>query len=148
MNLGKNIIYYRKKLQITQEDLAERLYVSRQTISRWENESVIPDVETIIKLCEIFGCDMDTLVRGNGEEIVDTTEKIENEQRGQREVTIQIRHKKRYRINNVICSVTMLVATFVFFMLGSFFEGGWSYAWMSYVIGAFVCAISSVITYS
>ena len=102
MNLGKNIIYYRKELQITQEDLAERLYVSRQTISRWENESVIPDVETIIKLCDIFGCDMDTLVRGNGEEIADATEKNENEQRGQREVTIQIRHRKRYRIKFIL----------------------------------------------
>ena len=68
MSFGKNIGYYRRKLKITQEELAERLYVSRQTISRWETDSVFPDVETIIKLCETFGCDMDTLVRGDAEE--------------------------------------------------------------------------------
>lgn len=148
MNLGKNIIYYRKELQITQEDLAERLYVSRQTISRWENESVIPDVETIIKLCDIFGCDMDTLVRKDAAEKAAPSEmQNEEEQAPQRTISIQVKHRSRYRINNVICSVTMLVATFVFFMLGSF-KGGWGYAWVSYAVGALVCAISSVITYS
>ena len=143
MNLGKNIIYYRKELQITQEDLAERLYVSRQTVSRWENESVIPDVETIIKLCEIFGCDMDTLVRKDAAEV-----SAELEEENEEIISVRVKRRSRYRINNVICSVSMLVATFVFFVLGAFFKDGWSYAWISYVVGAFVCAISSVITYS
>lgn len=68
MSFGENIGYYRKKQKITQEELAERLYVSRQTVSRWETDSTFPDVETIMKLCDIFGCDMDTLVRGNAAE--------------------------------------------------------------------------------
>ncbi|MBQ8320156.1 MAG: helix-turn-helix domain-containing protein [Clostridia bacterium] len=63
MSFGENVGYYRKRLGITQEELAERLYVSRQTVSRWETDSTFPDVEMLIRLCELFGCDMDTLVR-------------------------------------------------------------------------------------
>ena len=67
MSFGENIVYYRKQSGITQEELAERLYVSRQTVSRWENSSAFPDVEMLIRLCDIFNCDMDTLVRGDAE---------------------------------------------------------------------------------
>lgn len=67
MSFGENIVYYRKCIGITQEELAERLFVSRQTISRWENNSAFPDVETLIRLCDIFDCNMDTLVRGDAE---------------------------------------------------------------------------------
>lgn len=69
MSFGENVVYYRKKLKITQEELAEKLYVSRQTVSRWENDSFYPDMDTLIKLCDIFNCSMDTLIRGNAEKI-------------------------------------------------------------------------------
>ncbi len=71
MSFGENVGFYRKQLKITQEELAERLDVSRQTVSRWETDSTFPDVETVIKLCETFGCDMDTLVRKNAKETVE-----------------------------------------------------------------------------
>ncbi|MBO5338569.1 MAG: helix-turn-helix transcriptional regulator [Clostridia bacterium] len=65
MSFGENISYFRKKCGLTQDELAEKLSLSRQTVSRWENGSSLPDVDTLIKLCDLFGCDMDTLVRGN-----------------------------------------------------------------------------------
>ena len=65
MSFGTNIGYLRKKKGMTQEEFAERMYVSRQTVSRWETDSVYPDVETVIKLCEVLECDMETLVRGD-----------------------------------------------------------------------------------
>ncbi len=67
MSFGQNVVYYRKELKITQEELAEKLCVSRQTVSRWENDSFFPDMDTLIKLCDLFECDMDTLVRGQAE---------------------------------------------------------------------------------
>ena len=65
MSFGENITYFRKKCGYTQDELAEKMELSRQTVSRWENDSSLPDVDTLIKLCDIFGCNMDTLVRGN-----------------------------------------------------------------------------------
>ena len=82
MSFGDNIGYYRKKLKITQEELAERLYVSRQTVSRWETDSTFPDIDTVVSMCDLFGCDMDTLVRGDarsagGEQVKKDKEKTE-----------------------------------------------------------------------
>ena len=56
MSFGENVVYYRKELKITQEELAEKLCVSRQTVSRWENDSFFPDMDTLIKLCDLFEC--------------------------------------------------------------------------------------------
>ncbi len=78
MGFGENISFFRKESKITQEELAEKLNVSRQTVSRWENDSALPDVETLIKLCELFDCDMDTLVRKSAEDCL-KNQKLENE---------------------------------------------------------------------
>ncbi len=65
MSFGENLSYLRKNFKITQEELAERVSVTRQTVSRWETDVAFPEVDTLIKLCDLFECDMDTLVRGN-----------------------------------------------------------------------------------
>lgn len=64
-HFGDNLSYYRKKAGLTQEDLAEKMGVTRQTVFRWESGSILPDTEKLIALCDLFSCDMDTLVRGN-----------------------------------------------------------------------------------
>ena len=65
MNFGKNLQILRKMANMTQEELAEKLNVSRQTISKWEIGSILPEVEKLIELCEIFNCSVDQLLRDN-----------------------------------------------------------------------------------
>ncbi|MGM9665315.1 MAG: helix-turn-helix domain-containing protein, partial [Eubacteriales bacterium] len=67
MSFGNNVLYYRKKCNITQEELAEKLDVTRQTVSRWETDSAFPDMEKLLELCKIFDCNMDVLVRGDAQ---------------------------------------------------------------------------------
>ena len=67
MSFGTNVLFYRKKFGITQEELAEKLDVTRQTVSRWETDSAFPDMEKLLALCTIFDCNMEVLVRGNAE---------------------------------------------------------------------------------
>lgn len=50
MNLGSQIKYFRQRDYLSQEDLAEKLYVSRQTISNWENDKSYPDVHNLLML--------------------------------------------------------------------------------------------------
>lgn len=78
MSFGSNLTYLRKEKAITQERLAELMSVSRQTVSRWEGDSVLPDVDTLVRLCDVFGCDLDTLVRGDvaGERQAEVSEPI------------------------------------------------------------------------
>lgn len=75
MSFEENLQFYRKKKEITQEQLAEMLGVSRQTISKWEAGASFPEMEKILQLCDMFGCSMDLLLRGNAEECAkeDTT---------------------------------------------------------------------------
>ena len=68
MNLSNNLITLRKKANISQEELAEKLDVSRQAISKWESGNGYPETEKLLKLCEIFNCSMDTLMKGKIEE--------------------------------------------------------------------------------
>lgn len=67
MSFGKNLINQRKRIGITQEELAERLHVSRQTVSRWETDITTPDVDILIALGDVFGCSIDELVRGKND---------------------------------------------------------------------------------
>ena len=63
MSLGKNIQYLRKEKKITQEQLAEIMSVSRQTISRWEADEIIPELSKLIALSDLFSCKLDALVK-------------------------------------------------------------------------------------
>ncbi len=65
MNLGKNLQILRKMRNMTQEELAEKLDVSRQTISKWEQGEILPEIERLVQLCELFHCSVDQLLRGN-----------------------------------------------------------------------------------
>jgi len=67
MTLSENLPYLRTRQNLTQEQLAEMLNVSRQSVSKWESGASYPEMETILKLCDIFHIDMDTLLRGNAE---------------------------------------------------------------------------------
>ena len=55
MNLGERIFQLRTQLELSQNDLAEMLHVSRQSVSKWENNNAVPDLEKAVKLSEIFG---------------------------------------------------------------------------------------------
>lgn len=66
---GENLQFYRKKREMTQEQLAEKLDVSRQTVSKWEAGTSYPEMEKILQLCELFSCEMDTLLRRNAAEL-------------------------------------------------------------------------------
>ena len=65
MELGKQIKKHRVTAQLSQEELAERIYVSRQTISNWENDKSYPDVNSLVLLSETFQVSLDNLIKGD-----------------------------------------------------------------------------------
>lgn len=65
MSLGKNIQYLRKQKKITQEKLADEMAVSRQTVSRWEADEIVPELNNLVALSDLFSCKLDTLIREN-----------------------------------------------------------------------------------
>lgn len=106
MELGNQIKKYRLELQISQEQLADRIYVSRQTISNWENEKSYPDVNSLVLLSEVFQTSIDNLIKGD---IAIMKEKI-NEQ--------EIRKLSHYgNIFSVLFVITILSVVPLFFWL-------------------------------
>lgn len=63
MNFGKNLQVLRKMTNLTQENLAEKLNVSRQTVSKWEQNLACPEIEKLIEVCELFHCSVDRILR-------------------------------------------------------------------------------------
>lgn len=63
MSLGENISYLRKQKRMTQEQFSERMNVTRQTVSRWEAEEVVPELTKLVDMCSMFSCSLDALVR-------------------------------------------------------------------------------------
>ena len=69
MELGKQIKKYRSELSLSQEALAEKIYVSRQTVSNWENNKNYPDINSLLRLSEVFGVSIDILIKGDVEKM-------------------------------------------------------------------------------
>ena len=75
MELGKQIKKYRSEKALSQDALAEKIYVSRQTISNWENDKSYPDVNSLVLLSKVFNVSLDQLIKGDMEKM---TEQINN----------------------------------------------------------------------
>ena len=150
MSFGENVGYFRRQLNITQEELAEHLFVSRQTVSRWETDSTFPDVETIIKLCDIFGCSMDTLVRGDAQGVLLNSESG-TEIRSAKTATIEEMKeelkRKRLLSERIIGAIagTMALLTTLAYLLCGFLGNLWHPMWLLFVGFGILVGASSVV---
>lgn len=76
MEIGRQIRKYRQELKMSQEELAEKVFVTRQTVSNWENDKNYPDINSLLLLSSLFGISLDILVKGDVEKM---QEMIKNE---------------------------------------------------------------------
>lgn len=65
MSLGENLQFLRKRDNITQEQLAEALEVSRQSVSKWESDTSYPEMDKLLQLADFFHCTLDDIVKQN-----------------------------------------------------------------------------------
>lgn len=65
MELPKQLKAHRERLGLSQEAVAQAIYVSRQTMSSWENGKTYPDVQSLLLLSDLFGVSIDELVKGD-----------------------------------------------------------------------------------
>ena len=80
MNLktAERLLEYRKKAGLSQEELAERIGVSRQAVSKWERAEASPDTDNLIALAEVYGVTLDELIKGRQEEAPDSPKETED----------------------------------------------------------------------
>ena len=68
MAFSDNLQFIRAQAGVTQEQLAEQLDVSRQSVSKWESGASFPEMDTLLRICDLYDVNMDTLLRGSVEE--------------------------------------------------------------------------------
>ena len=73
--VGKNIKKHRTELNMTQEELAEKISVTRQAVSNWETEKTQPDIETLERISEVLGVTIEELIYGKQKSSQGTLEK-------------------------------------------------------------------------
>ena len=78
MTIGERLLKLRRERNLSQEDLANELDVSRQTISKWETNQSIPDFDKIVPLCEYFGITTDELLTGNSNIVEAKTQDVKS----------------------------------------------------------------------
>ena len=69
MNLKENLKKIRKDNNLSQEDLAEKLGVSRQSVSKWESGQAYPEMDKVIQICNLFNLNIDDLLNQNIKEV-------------------------------------------------------------------------------
>lgn len=77
MKLGERLFEYRRKKGLSQEEVATKLNVTRQTVSKWETDQSVPDFDKIVPICELFEITTSELLQGKKEEnnaIINNTE--------------------------------------------------------------------------
>ena len=76
MKLETRLKQRRNTLKMTQEEVAEKIHVSRQTISNWENGRNLPDINSLILISEIYAISLDELMKGDPKMVKKLDEKI------------------------------------------------------------------------
>ena len=71
MNIGEKLLELRKSKQLSQEEVANKLNVTRQTVSKWETGQSVPDFDKILPICELYGISANELLTNTKNEKVD-----------------------------------------------------------------------------
>ena len=119
MELGKQIRMYRLENKLSQEKLADLIYVSRQTISNWENDKNYPDINSLVLLSEVFKVSLDKLIKGDIEAMKDVIKKEEVD---------KMNHYGR--IYTIMLIATVVSAVPLFMWLGVWALIPWGIIWM------------------
>ena len=106
MSLGQRLIELRKAKHLSQEEVAEKLNVTRQTISKWETDQSSPEFDKIIPLCELFEISTDELLTGR-------KEKTEE----QKEVILDTKENKKKRTLGLVSSILLYFISIVWIMI-------------------------------
>jgi len=94
MNIGNEIKTRRTELNLTQEDLAKKLNVSRTAISNWEQQRNYPDIELLVTISDVLDVSLDKLLRGDSKMV--------------KELSLDYKKKKKYRVIITISIVIIL----------------------------------------
>ena len=101
MTFGERLLAYRNAVNLSQEKLAEKVGVTRQTVSKWETNQSVPDFDKILPLCEVLGITTEELIKGEKENKNEQLEEIKQENEKAQKEYMQKRNKKKATVLSI-----------------------------------------------
>lgn len=142
MKLEEKIALLRKQKGWSQEELAFRLDVSRQAVSKWEMGASLPEVDKILKMSELFGCSTDYLLK---EENTITEGQVRDEQPKMDEEQGENKPKKKAKtLGDVLEDLFWLIILCVY-LIWSFASGDWHITWIIWPVAGVSFSIIELI---
>ena len=124
MTLGENIVRLRTQKNWSQGDLADALDISRQSVSKWETDASVPELEKLLKLSELFGVTLDALVRGeDAPQSEPAAAEAQNAPSSFVPQAVPARDKSRSIIGTVLLCTGAVIVLLFLLLFGSIFSG-------------------------
>ena len=139
MNFSEKLLTLRKAKDLTQEQLAEKLDVSRQSVSKWESGQATPDLEKIVEISAIFDVTTDYLLKSS--EIDDLSVKTEMLEKQQQMMLLR-EQKNQRTFECVMYSVAVYLIFFAVYFIGHYYFEIWN---PSVIFAEFLIATAIVI---
>ena len=145
--LGNKLYGLRKKANLSQEEFAEKLNISRQAVSKWECGESLPDTENLIKISKLYGVSLDELIDNNAKEqkgsicSPSSTEEVplqektcheENEAEENEEDEVDIFAGKKTSVKLLLALPYPILITIAYLLWG-FLANGWALGWTLYL---------------
>ena len=140
MTFGERLLAYRNAVNLSQEKLAEKVGVTRQTVSKWETNQSVPDFDKILPLCEALGITTEELITGEEEKNVEI-EEIKQEKESAKKEYVQKRNKKKA----IVLSISIFLYCIATFALPYMIEVLRYEDAHAVMIWAILCTIATVI---
>ena len=142
MDFSEKLLTLRKAKDLTQEQLAEKLNVSRQSVSKWESGQAVPELEKIVAMSVVFDVTTDYLLKSS--DIDDLSVKTEMLEKQQQQMLVREQKQQKIRECVLYVIVIYLVLLSVYFVQHNFF---WELLWMgnSILIAEFLLATAIAI---
>ncbi len=146
IEIANRLVELRKKYGYSQEELAAKLGVSRQAVSKWERSESSPDTDNLIVLAKLYNVSLDSLL-DTSEPIEETIERVEETQ------NVNVIDKENEDNKPIWLStlygLSMLVATIAYLLIGFISKDPlrWAVWWILYLIALVICSIPEAIYY-
>lgn len=133
MTFGEKLKKLRIEKQLSQEDLANQLGVSRQAISKWEQDIALPDTNNLILIAKIFKVSLDDLVNYNDElinnnnNIINETDEKSQEEKGKKEYETF----EKTPLFAILAAIIFISCFLVFILVGIYVTNGWNFSWIA-----------------
>lgn len=134
LEIANRLLAYRRAHGFSQEDLAEKIGVSRQAVSKWERAEAAPDTDNLIALAALYGVLIDELINGKGEPQIKSEQAPEEDEDATPKKTTIEGHLELEFEDGWLFAATSILCTIAYLVMGFCLPRGWACGWILFML--------------